>query len=639
MNKSGIKRKLTAILCADVKGYSRLMAKDEVGTFQALSACLAEINTIIVNHHGRVFSSPGDAILAQFVSVVDAVECAVMIQRKIEPKNTDVSEDQKMRFRIGVNLGDVIEEEDQIYGDGVNIAARIETLAEPGGVSISRTVYDHVHNKLKFNYEYKGGYQVKNIPEPVEIYRIVSDANTPGQLKRTPKLPKRSLISVYIAVFAIVIMVTTMAIGYFNPQTSEIELAFEKRMVFPLPDKPSIVVLPFEHMSDDPKQEYFSDGITESIIMALSNVRDLFVIARSSSFTYKGKTVKIQQVAEELGVRYVMEGSVQKTENNVRITANLIDTITGKLIWAERYDRDLKDLFALQDDITMKIITALQVELTEGEELNIDGTGTDNLDAYLKLLQAKEQMRIGNKEGNKLCRKLTEEAIALDHRYADAYLTMSIVHLMDIMYGTSESLDESLKLAEEMGLKAIALRGSYANARAHLGRIYLTKRQYDKAITVGERAVTLNPNSAFVNAALAFSLGYAGRPEDAIVLYNKAIRLSPVSDLEHLLGLGDCYRMAGKYEEAILLYKKVIKRSPEDILAHIGAAAAYSLMGREKKAKSEASEILRIDPDFSLESFCKGRLYKNPNDLAREINAIRKAGGPDWLSKGALSHG
>jgi adenylate cyclase len=418
----------------------------------------------------------------------------------------------------------VIEKEDQIYGDGVNIAARIETLAEPGGVSISRTVYDHVHNKLKFNYEYQGEYRVKNISEPVKIYRILSDANNSGELDRALKSPKRSLPSMHIAIFVIMMMITTVAIGYFNPHTSEIELAFEKRMVFPLPDKPSIVVLPFERMSDDPKQEYFSDGITESIIMALSNVRDLFVIARSSSFTYKGKSLKIQQVAEELGVRYVLEGSVQKTENNVRITADLIDAISGKLIWADRYDRDLKDLFALQDEITMKIITALQVELTEGEELNIDGTGTDNLDAYLKLLKAKEQMRLRNKEGNQLCRKLTEEAITLDPEYADAYLTMSIVHLMDIMYGTSESLDESLRPAEQMGLKAISLRGSYANARAHLGRIYLTKRQYDKAISVGERAVMLNPNSAFVNAALAFSLGYAGRPEDAIVLYNKAIR-------------------------------------------------------------------------------------------------------------------
>ena len=379
-------------------------------------------------------------------------------------------------------------------------------------------------------------------------------------------------------------------------------------------------------MSDDPKQEYFSDGITESIIMVLSKVRDMFVIARNSTFTYKGKAVKIQQVAEELGVRYVVEGSVQTTEGSVRITAQLIDAITGKHMWGDRYDRDLKDLFALQDEITIKIITALQVQLTEGVELTV---GTNNLDAYLKFLQAGEQVRRGNKEGNAMARKLLEETIALDPEFAWAYLRMSATHLRDMMYGSSESLEQSLKLAEEFVQKAISLRGEYADAHAFLGRIYLTKRKYNEAITEGERAVALNPNSAFVNAALAFSLGYAGRPEDAIVLYKKAIRLSPIADLWILGGLGACYRRTGRYEEAISEYKKVIKRSSDYIFAHLGAAAAYSLWEHEKEAQAEVAEVLRIDPKFSLKSLNKARLRKNPKEWERVINALRKAGLPE----------
>jgi adenylate cyclase len=483
---------------------------------------------------------------------------------------------------------------------------------------------------LPYGYEFLGDQTVKNIAKPVGAYRVLMDpritvAGEPEDAK--PVLVRRKAI--LVGAIALVVLAVTVGIWQFSVRRPSVEPASVEKMAYPLPDKASIAVLPFVNMSDDPKQEYFSDGITESIIMALSKVRDMFVIARNSTFTYKGKAVKIQQIAEELGVRYVLEGSVQKTEGRVRITAQLIDAITGKHMWAERYDRDLKDLFALQDEITMKIITALQVQLTAGEELNVEGVGTDNLGAYLKLLQAYEQLNRWNKEGNALSRKLTEEAIALDPEYADAYLNLSAVHLIDMMLGTSESLEQSLKLAEEMVQKAISLRGAYADARAFLGRIYLTKRQFDEAIAEGERAMALYPNSGFVNAALAFSLMYAGRPEDAIVLYKKAIRLSPIADIWILRALGHCYRMVGRYEEAISEYKKVIKRSPNDVLAHVGAAAAYSLWEREKEAQAEAAEVLRIDHKFSLESFRKGQLYKNPKDSEREIDTLRRAGLPE----------
>ncbi len=446
------------------------------------------------------------------------------------------------------------------------------------------------------------------------------------EIEKEKAVPLWRRKAVFAGAVAVLVVAIAVAIWNFYLRPPPIEPASVEKMAFPLPEKPSIAVLPFVNMSDDAKQEYFSDGITENIITALSNVRNMFVIARNSTFSYKDKPVKIKQVAEELGVRYVLEGSVQKTEDRVRITAQLIDAMTGKHLWAERYDRELKDLFALQDEITLKIITALQVKLTEGEKANIWEGGTDNLAAYLKYIQSREEMRRWNKEGNALSRKLAEEAIALDPEFAWAYLTLSATHLMDMMYGTTESLEQSLKLAEELVRKAISLRGEYADARAFLGRIYLTKRQYDEAIAEGERAVAMAPNSAFVHAALAFSLRFAGRPDEAIALFKKAIRLSPIPAQWYLTSLGSCYFMVGRYEEAISVYKKGLNLNPEDVLTHAGLAATYSLLERDEEARAQAAEVLKIDPKFSLESYRKGRLYKNPEDLEREINAMRKAG-------------
>jgi adenylate cyclase len=506
----------------------------------------------------------------------------------------------------------------------------LESLAHPGGICISGTAYDQVKNKVDLGYEYIGEQTVKNIPEPVRAYQVLIEPEYAGKLigEERPK-PRRFQWRVIAAAVVIVFVAGALAVWNFYFRRPSLEPASVKRMAFPLPAKPSIAVLPFVNMSGDPEQEYFSDGVTESIISALSNVDNMFVIARNSTFTYKGKAVKIQQVAEELGVRYVLEGSIQKSEDRVRITAQLIDAITGKHLWSERYDRDLKDLFALQDEITMKIITALRVKLTEGRRVTVGTADTDNLDAYLKYLQADKQMRQWNKEGNALARKFSEKALALDSEYAEAYLMLSATHLMDMMYGSSESLEQSLEKAEEMVKRAIALRGSFADARAFLGRIYLTKRKYDEAIGEGERALALAFNSSFVHAALAFSLGYAGRPEEAIPLYKKAIRLSPIPESWYLWGLGDCYRMVGRYEEAISVYKRAIKLSPDDVLAHAGAAAVYAQWERDKEAQTEAAEVLRIDPKFSLKSFSKGQLYKNPAELQRLVAAMRKAGLPE----------
>jgi len=620
-----VTRKLSAILSADVKGYSVLMADDEVHTIETLEAYRHIISNLVSKHSGRVVDSPGDNILAEFRSSVDAVGCAVAIQQDLQQKNADLPTDKHLEFRIGVNIGDVIQEGDRIYGNGVNVAARIEGLAESGGICISRNAYSHVRDKLKLGYKYLGEHSVKNIKRPVRVYKVLMNPEDAGKLIGDVPKPVTKKWVWATAVLAVIVITSVVWQVYQKMIEPEFEPAMVEEMAYPLPDKASIVVLPFANMSDDPKQEYFSDGITEVLIASLSKARDMFVIARNSAFTFKGKSIKIKQVAEELGVRYVLEGSVQKTEERIRITVHLVDALTGKHLWTERYDRDLKDVFALQDEITLKIITALRVNLTEGEQVDLD---TDNLDAYLKFLQSRKQSQRGTKEGNALARKLIKEAIALDPDYATAYLILSATHLMDIIYGSSGSPTQSLKTAEEFVHKAISLSSANADARAFLGRIYLTKRQYDKAIAEGKRAVEMDPNSAFVYAAMGYSLLRAGRPKEAIIQYNKATRLSPISDSWYYSDLGHCYGMLDRYEEAISAFKKASSISPESPYLHSYIAANYFLMGRKKEARAEIKKALEIDPKFSSEACRKGNLYKEPDYLNRLIDAMRKAGLP-----------
>jgi adenylate cyclase len=629
MTEQKVKRKLSAILSADVKGYSRLMGEDERGTVRTLNAYKEIMSSLIQHHRGRVVDAPGDNVLAEFGSVVDAVECAVEIQKDLEVRNAELPKNRRMEFRIGVNLGDVIEDGEQILGDGVNIAARLENLSEAGGICISGTAFDQVKNKLNLGYKYLGEQTVKNILEPVRVYRVLMEPEAAGKLigekKAKPRQWQRTALMVGTFLIAIVAVVAVYHF-YFRPAPS-IEVASKDKMAFPLPDKPSIAVLPFVNMSDDPKQEYFSDGITEEIITALSKVPRLFVIARNSTFTYKGKPVKVKQVSEELGVRYVLEGSVRRSGEKVRITAQLIDALTGHHLWAERYDRDLKNIFALQDAITLKIINALQVKLTKSEQIIVFGKSTNNLEAYLKLLQAREYSNPMTREGNLLHRQMAEEAIALDPKCAVAYLILSATHLRDLFFGWSESSEQSLRLAEELVKKAFALDDSLGMAHAYLGRIYLTKKQHDQAIAEGERGLALSPNDDFVQAALAISLYYSGRIEEAMMLYRKAIRLNPFPPVWYLWGLGSCYRDMDRYEEAIEEFKKALRLYPDSLPPHLGLAATYSLMGRQQEAHAEANEILRIDPKFSLNRHAKGFLFfKNQNDADRYMEPLRKAG-------------
>ena len=627
MTSEKFKRKLAAILSADVKGYSRLMGEDEEGTIRTLKVYMEVISSFIKQHRGRVVSTAGDSVLAEFVSVVDAVRCAVEIQEELKDRNKEVPEDRRMEFRIGVNLGDVVEEGDNILGDGVNVAARVQSLADAGGICISGTVYENIKNKLAFGYEYVGEQAVKNIKEPVRVYRVLME---PGLTKAKKGLRReaKGKRAVGLGILAVLVVVALVVLWqfYLRPSAPPVEVASKEKMAFPFPDKPSIAVLPFVNMSEDPKQEFFSDGMTEEIITALSKSSKLFVIARNSTFVYKGKAVKVKQVSEELGVRYVLEGSIRKTGDKVRITAQLIDALTGHHLWAERYDRDLKDIFALQDEITMKIISALQVQLTVGETAHMVEKGTQNLEAYLKGLQAKEEFLHMNKQGFTMAKQLAKEAIALDPKYAFPYTVIAECHMLEAWWGISDSPQESIKLGLEAAQRASVLNDSDPATHAAFNILYMFQRQYDKAIASAERAFELAPGEARTHWVLGRSLAMACRFREAIQYTEQAIRLDPFPHNTYFVTLGTCYRFVGRYEEAVSALKKAIQLAPDNFMAHINLTSTYSMMGREKEARAEAEEVLRINPKFSLDYFAKTLSYKDQAQNDKIINALRKAG-------------
>jgi len=625
MDTQAFKRKLTAILSADVKDYSRLMGEDDEATVRTITAYREIITDVVQKYRGRVVDSPGDNILAEFASVIDAVSSAVEIQQKLKTKNAELPEERKMEFRIGVNLGDVIHEDERIYGDGVNVAARVENLADPGGICVSGTVFDQIESKLPLGYEYLGEQSVKNISKPVRIYKALMDPEAVGKVIGEQRVEPRQGQRVALAAVTVLLLIVG-GLLIWRSASPPVQIASIEKMAFPLPDRPSIAVLPFDNLSDDPEQEYFSDGLTEEIIAALSSVPKLFVIARNSTFTYKGKPVKVQQVSEELGVRYVLEGSVRKGGDKIRITAQLIDAITGNHLWAEQYDRDIKDIFAVQDEITKNIITAMQVKLTKGEEVKAASKGTKNLEAYLKYLQANELVNKINPESNALAKQLAQEAIALDPDYAWAYYILGRSNMMDVWVKTSKSPKESIGKAIELAKKAIALDDTNTEAHGLLGFLFSMTRQHDKAVSEAEKGVALNPNSAYAHFIMGKTLFFAGRSEESIPEYKKAIRLNPIPPNNHLWSLGLSYAYTEQYDEAIKWCEKAVRQEPNDLLARMMTTVVYSLSGQDENARAEVAEVIRIQPKFSLEKFEKKLTYKKEVDKERFLGALRKAG-------------
>jgi adenylate cyclase len=624
MAEERAKRKMSAILSADVKGYSRLMGEDELLTVQTLKEYRQLIEKLVQEYHGRVVDSPGDNVLAEFGSVVDAVECAAKIQEELKDKNANLQENRRMEFRIGVNLGDVIDDEGRIYGDGVNVAARVEGLAEGGGICISGTAFDQIGKKLALGYEYLGEQEVKNIEKPIRVYKVLTEPEAMGkvigeELRGIKRWPLAAVAA------ALILVLGGLAIWNFYFRPPPIEPASVDRMALPLPDKPSVAVLPLTNMSGDPNREYFSDGITEGIITALSSVPELFVIARNSTFTYKGQPVKVKQVAEELGVQYVLEGSVQESGGKVRITAQLIDALKGHHLWAESYDRKLEDIFALQDEITMKVITELRVRLAGGEDKRLAEPCTTNLKAYLKYLEALKHFGRWNKEDNLLAQRLAEEAISLDPTYACAFSLLGGTYLLEVVFGSSTSPKQSIAIGKENIDKAIALNPSLSGPHSMLAFIYRLTGQYEKAIKQAEKALAIDPDSMFSLRELGGCLRWAGRSAEAIPIYEKIIRHDPFSTANHFQ-LGMCYLHTDRLDDAIRVSKQAIERNPTDLFAHLTLASAYSAAGRDDEAYDIAKEILRIDPKFSVESFSRTLKIKNQAEKELFIGGLRKAG-------------
>jgi adenylate cyclase len=611
------------------------MSEDEAATVKTIAAYREVMASLIKQHRGRVVDSPGDNVLAEFASVVDAVQCAVAVQKELQTQNAELPENRRMQFRVGINLGDVIEEEDRIYGDGVNIAARLEALADPGGICVSKTAFDQIETKLPLGYEYLGEQPVKNIPKPVGAYRVLMEprvtvAEEIEKVKAMPVWRRKTILAGSVALVVVVIAAMIWNL-YFRPPT--IEPASVENMVLPLPDKPSIAVLPFANIGGDPDQEYFSDGLTEEIITTLSKVSELFVISSNSTFTYKGKPVKIKQVAEELGVRYVLEGSVRKGEDQVRVTAQLIDALTGHLLWAEGYDRELKDILAVQGEITKKIITALEVKLSEGEQARVFARGTDNVEAWALGVKAWKLATKYTKENMAKARELLERAKKLDPDYPFLWTIQAQTHFVAARFRWTKSPAESYKLALESAKKALTLDEKDPMAHGFLGTIYLLQRQHEKAIAEGERAIALDPNYADGYAMLSQIMRYSGRFEEAFKLINKGMRLCPIPRVFYTWNLCNTYVDLGRYEEAIEVAKQLqercLKGECNPAFGKTELIVSYMGLGREEEAKAEAEEYLRLRPTHSLEYHRKARPYKEPAHLRRYLNALRKAGIPE----------
>ena len=634
------KRKLAAILSADVEGYSRLMGLDEESTIRTLTKYRSAMTTLIQQHRGRVVDTPGDNLLAEFASVVDAVNCAVEIQRELAERNAKLPDERKMLFRIGINLGDVVDEEDRIYGDGVNITARLESLAEAGGICISGTAYDQVETKLDFEYKYIGEQKVKNIAKPVRTYRVLSYPGAAAHRVIRAKKAIAGKIRKAALALAAVLLIAVIAVViwniYLRPSTPSIKAASAERMAFPLPDKPSIAVLPFVNMSEDPKQEYFSDGMTDDLITGLSKLKGLLVIARNSTFTYKGKSVKVQQVAEELGVRYVVEGSVRRAGEQVRINVQLIEAATGHHLWAERYDGKMADIFALQDQINQKIISTLQVKLTAVEKSRIARKETNNIKAYDAFLRGWEHYKQMTPEDYSKASSYFKEAINLDPIYARAYAALALLYLRALDIGwhrwvTGTHFVQARLDARKYVKMAMKDPSSLAYQATALTLIF--KRLYPEAINAAEKALTLGPNDAYNFFILAKILNYAGKSEKAINFTKRAMRLDPQYPADYLIVLGESNFALGNLEEAAIYLEKAQTHYPQNrpnMTLLESLIATYSHLGRNEEAQVLFESLKKVMfPPVSLRRRMNFHPYNSPKVTGRLAQGLIKAGMPE----------
>ena len=584
MAEARVERRLAAILAADVAGYSRLMGVDEEGTLAALKAYRRElIDPKIAEHRGRIVKTTGDGALVEFASAVDAVRCAMEIQRTMAERNSAVPEDRRIEFRIGINVGDIIIDEGDIYGDGVNIAARVETHARPGGICLSDNAYQQMKGKLTLDVSDMGEQQLKNIAHPVKVYSI-----------RLSSVPVRPAL--------------------------------------PLPDKPSIAVLPFQNMSGDPEQEYFVDGMVEDIITALSRMRWLFVIARNSSFTYKGRAVDLKQVGRELGVRYVLEGSVRKSANRVRITGQLIDTATGAHLWADRFDGGLEDVFDLQDKVTTNVVGAIAPTLERAEIERAKRKPTESLDAYDYFLRGMASIHEWTSETNDEALRLFRKSIELDPDFASAYGMAAWCYTwrrinrwtIDRDQETAETINLARRAVDLGADDAVALcMGGYALA--------FVAHELDNGAALIDRALSINPNLAWAWHSSGWLRAFLGEPDLAIKHLEHGMRLSPLDPFvfRAYAGLACAHLLAGRYEESSLWAERALQRRPNLVVAVRESAASNALAGRLLKAQEAMAHLRRSDPELRISNFTDWLPLRQPQDIARYEEGLRKAGLPE----------
>ena len=634
MAEGRVPRRLAAILSADVVGYSRLIESDEAGTRVAFNRHLDElIRPEIAGHDGRLVKTTGDGLLVEFLSTVAAVQCAIRVQQGMEERNAAVPEDHRIVFRIGVNLGDVIVEGDDIHGEGVNVAARLEGIAPPGGIVVSGSVYEQIRNRLDHAIADLGPQQVKNIAEPVHAFRIIlSGADVPeggvgGAAAKGGKNRRRIIAAVAIGVVAGVAVAG--ALLWYRPWAPAIEAASVARMALPLPDRPSIVVLPFNDMSADAGGDYFSDGMTEDLITDLSKISGLFVIARTTAFTYKGRAVKVRKVAEELGVRYVLEGSVRRAGDKVRINAQLIDATGGYHLWADRYDGDFRDVFALQDKVTRKIVRALAVTLTPSENDKLARPQTSNSEAYDLMLRGLAQFRRFTPETNATARRFFQRAADMDPGYARATGNVALTHAIDAIFGWSRRRDESLRLGRQFGEAARALDDSVREVYFALSNVYLALKDHDRSIAAARRSIAVDPNYADGYALLAQNSVYAGRTKEARAAIGQAMRLSPRYSFFYRFIVGHIETLEGNYGKAIEELRHVLERNPAFVPGRLMLVSALVRSGRLEDAKWEVAEVLTLRPEITVAEQQAHVPYRNADTLARYLDTLRKAGLPE----------
>jgi len=588
MPEEGFKHKLAAILSADAVGYSRLMTEDEVATIRTLAACRDKINTHVHGNRGRVVDFVGDNMLAEFSSALDAVDCAVKIQETLEQFNTKLDQNRRMQFRIGIDLGEVLIDKDVIYGDGVNIASRLEGLAEPGGICISEFVYSQVHSKLNIGFVDVGTKKLKNFSTPVKVYKVI---------EQKTKAP-------------------TLVTGAVPDQ--EISL--------PLPNKPSLAVLPFANLSADSKQDYFSDGLTMDIMTALVRISGLFLISEISMFSYKSKAPSIRELGGQLGVSHVLDGGVRKEGDRIRITARLLETTTGRQVWAERYDRKIDDIFAVQDEITERIVEAMDIKLVTGEMAHTIRKVLRNPDALEYYYRGWEALFGSTKNDIEEAQQMFEETTRLEPESSFGYALAAWAHWWSVDQGLSEDIAHSLERAIELARKAEDLEDFTGLSNLVMAQIHLYKHEHDKALEAAQKAVLARPSCDLSYVAKANILTYLGRPTEAIDLAKFAIRLAPVYPPFFQKTLAAAFYGNGQYEEAITSAKEVLKSDEGNLDAFLILAGANAALDQQEEASKAATEIKRIKPDFLLKKYAETQPYSDPKILKQVTSMLQRAG-------------